>query len=262
MSPCGSNFGMRKISDLGRTLAAGNKIPEDLLVNVGGAYLYYCRVTHGAFDSGILSRIGLIFVVPIAGDDTGAEVDLYGLRLASSRNGEDYQPDSLSWGGHGVYAVHGEKVEVEYILSDRLGMRWAIERVQPVGDSGDWEGEFQATSGDGLEIRGRVEHIRLENRAKRRREFDGLPIRFSTFLTAELRATWGRRLYNLLPQEERTTDELPFVLIDIVTGNYERSDGQGKGAAANRLLARNPSPVLYVAQHVTPSMTLGRGQVQ
>src|SRR5579862_3801468 len=199
------------IAGLEHALKAGEIASDRLLVQFGGAYLYYCQPDPGTrFSNGNLVRIGLIFLVPSHQSlEQGIDVGWSGARLGSSDDGVVFTKldRPVPWSGRGIMCLKEGVLTVEYWLSDGSGLKYAIEWVSPVGDDGDWEGRFVATDIDGREIRGDVHHVRLENAAKLEKEFAGIPMRFWSLLDVKTVGEWGRRVYNQLPEDKKGTAE-------------------------------------------------------
>lgn len=249
-------------------LRKGNPIPDNLLVQIGGAHLYYCRTDKESapFDGGDIGRIGLIFLVPEF-DAVGRErLALYGMRIGSTKDGESYESDIKDWHGEGELSLAdttSKELQISYVLHDSNGDKLAGETLSSSGDSGNWEGTFTAFGKAGEPIKGTVQHIRWSNRECVAEAFEGFPLRYGSFLPAEIIAQWGDRLYQGLDERERANEDFPVVLIDVVSERHVRTTPEAKWQALQDLKAYNPHPAVYEATVCPPAfLSIGVGPLR
>ncbi len=251
------------LESLQQALRSGSAAADSLLVDVGGAFLYYCRVdeTSAGFDGGDIGRIGLIFLTPEVVEGDEIRISLCGLRLGSTQDGLEYRPDEKAWEGAGFFN-HDDGLGITYILQDRDGARLADETLQ-VDDQGDWSGSFHAINKQGEAISGKVRHVRWENSKRLSEAFGSVPVRYWQLLDADLVGRWGQRIYDALPKEEQATENEPLVLIDVVSGRHLRSTRELKASAIAELKTANPYPVVYEASYLPPKqLTFGMGPIR
>lgn len=256
------------LEQVAKHLRKGDPIPENLLVQIGGAHLYYCRTDNesATFDGGDVGRIGLIFVVPEF-DAVGRErLALYGLRIGSTKNGTEYRPDIKEWSGEGELSVAetaARELQISYVLHDSNGDKLAGETLSSAGGSGDWQGTFTAFGKAGELIKGSVRHIRWSNRECVAEAFAGFPLRYGSFLPAAIIAQWGDRLYQSLDERERANEDFPVVLIDVVSERHVRTTPEAKWQALHDLKAYNPHPAVYEATLGAPTyLSVGVGPLR
>lgn len=230
-----------------RHLRKGDRIPDNQLVLIGGAHLYYCRTDKESapFDGGDIGRIGLIFLVPELDAAGQLQIRLWGMRIGSTQDGESYRADERTWEGWGALSADDGQLEISYILQDVNGARLADEALSPKDNQGDWKGEFTAIGKAGEQIFGTVQHIRWDNRDRVADAFEGFPLRYRRFLPIEVISAWGERLYAALPTAEQATETEPVVLIDVVSGQHFRTTAENKWAALQEFKAMNSHPAVY-----------------
>ena len=245
-------------------LQKGLIVPDNLIVELGGPYLYICKVDDGcSFSNGDLGRLGLVFLIPDQNPtlNDGAKAKLFGIRLASTRDGKSFIsldiPSKWTWDGH--ISLLDNHLQIEYDLSDGLHMIQAMESVRPTTNDDDWTGSFHAVKSDKSEVTGTVRHIRWWPNMKMPNEFKRLTINFWDVLSPKDIGAWGRRLYNLLPDEEKATDKEPVVIIDLITMKHIRSTKNDQIQTLLDFKRENPSSVPYCIELNGPSSSMGFG---
>src|SRR5438128_8054517 len=136
------------------------KSPHDALVDIGGPYVYSCRITGKSdrFQNGDMGRSGWMFLFPNAAPEPDAvEVELYGLRLCATQNGKEsvVLPEPKKWLGRGSLSVHGVDLQFQYQLGGgELGMSRDSFRLPPQGIDAIWPGHFEHVRTDGIKVSG------------------------------------------------------------------------------------------------------------
>jgi hypothetical protein len=251
------------LENLAQALRSASAAADNLLVDVGGAFLYFCRVDEDSatFDSGDIGRIGLIFLVPELGEDDRIRIRLCGLRLGSTKDGLQYRPDEKFWEGTGSFS-HEDGLSIDYVLLDHDGARLAEETLRP-DEQGDWSGHFRAVNKADEAIHGMVRHVRWENSERLQDSFKSTALRYWRLLDAELVGRWGQRIYDTLPKEDQATEREPIVLIDVVSGRHLRSTQEQRLITMTQLKSTNPYPVVFEASYLPPKLlTFGVGPIR
>jgi len=262
--------GMRDVRDGENAIRKQRLVQEGTRVALGGAVIYVC-VPDEAFPNGDVSRLGVLFVVPDKSDEVGdVPVRVFAHRLASRKRGEAFklEAEPVGFSGSGRLTVDEELTYVYNWNDPNVPEIGVSDRLIPVNQDGIlvWKGRFTGKCGDKVVVTGHVQHAYWSdadaflNKVARKDDFKipRIDPQFWRVMQPGEIGSWGRRMYDLLPESEKATEANPYVLVDITSGLHEHASPETEFDVLCRMRKTNPGGQIYCAEGgATPSIQMG-----